>query len=198
MQTPQLHLQLCIRHRQPCPPRLQQEVGFLEIEAGVASAGCVDPYHRRVLVELVGPQQRLARGDEVLAPEQQQTQVEQGTGIARVQPDRGRISLLRFFFGAGLGTDTGGFNESPGPRPDASQHPLRYPFRSYDGNVTFVCQISGTRRYDLNKDGVAHYGLYADLIGDMQRQRRSRKALRPFFRSAEAYLEMWQRAYGRG
>ena len=130
-------------------------------------------------------------------------------GIASARPDTaprlaatildlGRYRSPKFFFGAGLGTDTGGFNESPGPRPDASQHPLRYPFRSYDGNVTFVCQISGTRKFDLNKDGVAHYGLYADLIGDVQRQKSGRRALRPFFRSAEAYLEMWQRAYGRG
>jgi microsomal dipeptidase-like Zn-dependent dipeptidase len=101
----------------------------------------------------------------------------------------------KYYFGVGLGTDTGGFNEAPGPRNDAASHPLRYPFRSYDGKVTFVCQLTGTRKYDLNKDGVAHYGLYADLIADVQQRPRGRKALRPFFRSAEAYLRMWSRAY---
>ena len=55
-------------------------------------------------------------------------------------------------------------------------------------------QRSVLRVYDLNTDGVAHYGLFADLIADMQRQQTTRRALRPLFHSAEAYLEMWQRA----
>jgi len=97
-------------------------------------------------------------------------------------------------FGAGLGTDTGGFNALPGA--DAATTPLRYPFRSYDGEVTFARQRTGERTYDLNRDGVAHYGLFADLIADMQQQPGGTDALRPFFRSAEAYLEMWQRANG--
>jgi hypothetical protein len=127
-------------------------------------------------------------------------------GIASARPDTAprlaatildlrRYQSPKYYFGVGLGTDTGGFNASPGPRPGAAGHPLRYPFRSYDGNVTFVCQLTGTRKYDLNKDGIAHYGLYADLIADVQRQKNGRKALRPFFRSAEAYLQMWSRAY---
>ena len=35
-----------------------------------------------------------------------------------------------------LGTDTGGFAALPGPRADAGRHPLRYPFKSYDGRLT--------------------------------------------------------------
>ena len=127
-------------------------------------------------------------------------------GIASARPDTAPklaatiLDLRQYrspehYFGVGLGTDTGGFNAAPGPRPGASQHPLRYPFRSYDGKVTFVCQLTGTRKYDLNKDGVAHYGLYADLIADVEQQPRGRKALRPFFHSAEAYLQMWSRTY---
>jgi hypothetical protein len=54
-------------------------------------------------------------------------------------------------------------------------------------------QRSGQRVYDLNTDGVAHYGLFADLVGDMQRQRSTRSALSPLFHSAEGYLRMWQR-----
>jgi microsomal dipeptidase-like Zn-dependent dipeptidase len=96
-------------------------------------------------------------------------------------------------FGVGIGTDTGGFASQPGPRPDAAQHPLRYPFKSYDGKVTFTREVSGTRTFDLNTDGVAHYGLMADLVADMQ-QNGGRRALAPLFRSAEAYLRTWQRA----
>ncbi len=100
------------------------------------------------------------------------------------------------YFGVGLGTDTGGFSSLPGPRPDAAGSPLAYPFRSHDGNVTFQRQRSGTRSFDLNTDGVAHYGLIADLLGDMQQQGDA-AALGSLFRSAEAYLRMWELAYAR-
>ena len=99
------------------------------------------------------------------------------------------------FFGVGLGTDTNGFSSLPGARPDAAQHPLRYPFRSVDGSVTFSRERTGTRTFDLNQDGVAHYGLIADLIADMQRTRAGRRATGLLFNSAEAYVETWQRAF---
>jgi microsomal dipeptidase-like Zn-dependent dipeptidase len=126
-------------------------------------------------------------------------------GFATARPDlapklaRTILRLRRFrspshFFGVGLGTDTGGFAALPGPRPDAAAHPLRYPFRSYDGRVRFVRERTGERTFDLNTDGVAHYGLFADLLADMQRQPRGAAAMRLLFRSAEAYLETWRRA----
>jgi len=59
------------------------------------------------------------------------------------------------------------FSSLPGPRADASANPLHYPFRSYDGQVTFTRERTGTRTFDLNTDGVAHYGLIADLIGEI-------------------------------
>src|SRR5205085_7593969 len=94
----------------------------------------------------------------------------------------------------GLGTDAGGFNSSPEARGDAKSHPLRYPFNSFDGQVQFKKQRSGRRVYDLNSDGVAHYGLYADLLADIQRVPSTKQALSPLFRSAGAYLHMWGRA----
>ncbi len=100
------------------------------------------------------------------------------------------------FFGVGLGSDTGGFSSLPGPRDDAAQSPLRYPFRSYDGKVSFDRERSGQRVFDLNTDGVAHYGLFADLLGDVQQQPGGAKALRLLFRSSEAYLRTWRHAAG--
>ena len=102
----------------------------------------------------------------------------------------------RHFFGVGLGTDTGGFSSLPGPRPDAAQSPVTYPFRGYYCNVTFQRERSGTRTFDLNTDGVAHYGLIPDLLADMQ-QHGGGPAMRSLFRSAEAYLQMWRLAYAR-
>jgi hypothetical protein len=100
------------------------------------------------------------------------------------------------FFGVGLGTDTGGFSSLPGPKPDAAQAPVAYPFRALYCNVRVQRQQSGTRSFDLNTDGVAHYGLIADLLADMQ-QHGGRAQVRSLFRSAEAYLRMWERAYAR-
>ncbi len=99
------------------------------------------------------------------------------------------------YFGVGIGTDTGGLSSLPGPRADAAQHPLRYPFKSYDGKITFTREVTGTRTFDLNTDGVAHYGLMADLLADTQQQPGGGQALALLFRSAEAYLETWQRAF---
>jgi hypothetical protein len=112
--------------------------------------------------------------------------------ILRCRPfrDRGRP------FGVGLGTDTGGFNELPGPREGANNDPLRYPFRL--GGVRFVRERTGQRTFDLNSDGVAHYGLVPDLIADMRGQPAGAEATRILFRSAEAYLDTWRAALRHG
>ena len=60
--------------------------------------------------------------------------------------------------------------------------------------MRFARQQTGERVFDLNVDGVAHYGLFADLIADVAEQPNGRRALRPLFGSAEAYLRMWERA----
>jgi microsomal dipeptidase-like Zn-dependent dipeptidase len=99
------------------------------------------------------------------------------------------------FVGIGLGTDTNGFSSLPGPRPNAKTHPLRYPFRSYDDSVTFTRERTGRRTFDLNRDGVAQYGLVADLLGDMEHSRAGRRALALLFNSAQAYVDTWQRAF---
>ena len=127
-------------------------------------------------------------------------------GFAAVTPDQAPtlaakiVSMTKYrdrsrFFGVGIGTDTGGFSSLPAPRADAAKRPLRYPFKSYDGTVTFTRERTGTRTFDLNRDGVAHYGLMADLLADMRQAPNGRKAMSLLFRSAEAYLETWQRAY---
>jgi microsomal dipeptidase-like Zn-dependent dipeptidase len=121
-------------------------------------------------------------------------------GYASVTPDTAPklapkiLAMARFgFFGVGIGTDTGGFASLPGPRADAAQRPLSYPFKSVDGGVTFTRERSGSRTFDLNTDGVAHYGLMADLVADME-QNSGRRALAEFFRSAEAYMRTWRSA----
>jgi Membrane dipeptidase (Peptidase family M19) len=126
-------------------------------------------------------------------------------GLAAARPDQApglasRLTELSssqgpvFFCAVGIGTDTGGFSSQPAPRDDAAQSPLTYPFHSYRGDAQFDRQRSGERTYDLNKDGLAHYGLWPDLLADVQ-QHGGAAALSPLFHSAEAYLEMWQKVF---
>ena len=96
--------------------------------------------------------------------------------------------------GTGMGADINGIHNQPPPRPDAAQRPLVYPFKSYDGRVTFEREVTGERVFDLNVDGVAHYGLYPDFIADMRMQPGGDEAVHYLFRSAEAYLKAWERA----
>lgn len=98
--------------------------------------------------------------------------------------------------GVGLGTDTGGFATLPGPAPASVVAPLRYPFTSLDGRVRFDRQRTGTRTFDLNRDGVAHYGLFADQLAQLRSVPGGAEATELLFRSAEAYLRTWERARG--
>lgn len=109
--------------------------------------------------------------------------------IVGLGPDRDRERP----FGAPLGTDTGGFNSLPGP-PEGEEAGLSYPFRSHDGAVTFRRQRTGERIFDYNADGVAHYGLFPDLLAAMEQEEHGERAGEALFRSAEAYLRSWRRA----
>jgi hypothetical protein len=99
--------------------------------------------------------------------------------------------------GVGVGTDTGGFNALPGPDPAARRTPLRYPFRAYGCRLRFGRERSGRRTFDVNRDGVAHYGLLPDLLANVQRRKDGRRALALLFRSADRYLRTWRLAASR-
>jgi microsomal dipeptidase-like Zn-dependent dipeptidase len=99
----------------------------------------------------------------------------------------------RYFFGVGFGSDINGLHAQPQPRPGAAENPIRYPFRSFDGGSLIDRQRSGTRVYDLNVDGVDHYGLYPDWIEDL-RLLGGNQIVADLANGAEAYLQMWARA----
>jgi hypothetical protein len=103
-----------------------------------------------------------------------------------------RFAVAGHVAGVGLGTDTGGFNALPGPAADAAKRPLRYPFRAFVGGVRFKRQRTGTRTFDVNRDGVAHYGLLADLLAGVAHEKNGRKALSLLFHGAGAYLRTWR------
>jgi hypothetical protein len=98
----------------------------------------------------------------------------------------------RYHFGFGWGSDMGGLGMQAGP---SSAYPVTYPFKSYAGNVTFTREVWGQRTFDLDTDGVANYGLYADWLHGLQLAG-GNAMMHDMFQGAEAYLEMWERAVG--
>jgi microsomal dipeptidase-like Zn-dependent dipeptidase len=109
----------------------------------------------------------------------------------RLKPQRSK----RHYFGFGYGADMNGFGAQGGPRNHRGVNPVRYPFTSFDGGVTLDRQRSGRRVFDINEDGVAHYGLYPDWVEDL-RMIAGDEIVEDMARGAEAYLQMWERAEG--
>lgn len=101
----------------------------------------------------------------------------------------------RFRFGIGFGADANGFHSQPPARGTDQPNPVAYPFKSLDGSITFDRQVSGERVYDVNADGVAHYGLYPDWMEQL-RLLAGEPIADDLMGGAEAYLQTWERAVG--
>jgi hypothetical protein len=100
----------------------------------------------------------------------------------------------RFYWAIGYGADINGFGEQGLPRGAGAPNAVTYPFTGL-GGVTIDREVSGQRVYNINTDGVAHYGLYPDWIEDLRRQAGPTIA-DDMARGSEAYLQMWERAVG--
>ncbi|MEX1177727.1 MAG: hypothetical protein WEB09_04630 [Nitriliruptor sp.] len=110
-------------------------------------------------------------------------------------------------FGLGYGADTNGLGGQPRPRDGEVAERVDYE-RGWEapiGGVTLGQQVSGVRAYDINTDGVAHYGLFADWFHEVQLAAEERHGsrgggeaiLRDMLNGSEQYLAMWERAaYG--
>lgn len=99
--------------------------------------------------------------------------------------------------GIGIGTDVNGLIKMPGPlSADPVVSPLQYPFTNEFG-LTFYRQVSGNRTFDLNQDGMAHYGMLPDLMASYAQWMRGsgqQEMYESMMNSAESYLQMWERA----
>ena len=101
----------------------------------------------------------------------------------------------RYRFGLGFGADANGFHAQPPARGAGQPNAVSYPFKSLDGRITFDQQVSGQRTYDVNVDGVAHYGLYPDWMEQL-RLLAGEPIADDLMSGAEAYLQTWERAVG--
>ncbi len=117
--------------------------------------------------------------------------VEPSTAFAGTWKSDTAVSDPRYHLGFGWGSDENGLGDQPGPQGTQ----IRYPFKSYDGRVTFTREQWGQRKFDFNTDGLANYGMYADWLHQLQLVGGA-PLMGDMFQGAEAYLEMWERAYG--
>jgi len=111
----------------------------------------------------------------------------------RALPNGGSVT------GYGFGSDVNGLGPQAPPRLNAGASPLRYPFTAPNG-TTVNKQVWGTRTFDLNTDGVAQYGLYADWTTDVIQQAGSDGPVlrQQLMNGAEAYTRMWEKAIAAG
>jgi hypothetical protein len=104
----------------------------------------------------------------------------------------------RFYFGFGYGADMNGLGAQGNPRGKDVSNPVTYPFTGLHG-VRVDRQRSGSRVYDINVEGVPHYGLYPDWIQDLRKlggRQHGAAIVEDMDRGAEAYLQTWERAEG--
>lgn len=107
---------------------------------------------------------------------------------------RATFDTSRYPFAIGYGADSNGLGIQGSPRGADAENPVTYPFSGL-GGVVLDRQVSGTRVFDINRDGVAHYGLYPDWIEDLRRLGGDEIVI-DLARGAEGYLQMWERAFG--
>lgn len=119
-----------------------------------------------------------------------------------------RIQLMRdndAFPAEGFGFDLNGFAGAPRARfgensrcsDPQTDEGITYPFQSYAGDVTLERPVVGNRTLDFNTEGMVHLGLVAELIEDVRRDGASDEELEPLFKSAEGYLQVWEKSEAR-
>ncbi len=114
--------------------------------------------------------------------------------VERTDPDTGLPQRA-------LSYDFNGFAGYARPRfgdlsrcENEQQQPLEYPFTSFAGDVVFEKSKTGNREFDFNTEGLANIGLYPDLIEEARRSGVKDEAINLLFKSAEAYIQIWERA----
>ena len=54
------------------------------------------------------------------------------------------------------------------------------------------CKAGPRRDFDINLDGMAHYGMLPDFLQDLRNIGLTAEDLAPLFRSAYDYIQMWE------
>lgn len=115
--------------------------------------------------------------------------------------DRGPIPL-------GYGMDANGITDRAGPR-GAGSKPMQYPFTLFQGEdwgpqfdgiapvqVNLQTQPESGKTWPIDEVGTAHYGMMADYVEEV-RLEGGKEAIDALYRSAEAYIQMWEQTVNR-
>jgi microsomal dipeptidase-like Zn-dependent dipeptidase len=80
-------------------------------------------------------------------------------------------------------------------RPDTGAG-VSYPFQVPSPGYRISLNRARTfgRSWDFNVDGMAHIGMYPDMVQDLLVIGLTEQDLQPLYRSAERYIEMWEKA----
>ncbi len=103
----------------------------------------------------------------------------------------------RFLFGVGWGSDVNGFSTQGGPRNPKPGEGVTYPFTGFGGAVIDK-QHTGEHTWDINTEGVDHYGLYPDWVQDLKvlAGPQAEELTADMERATEAMLQTWERGLG--
>ncbi len=126
---------------------------------------------------------------------------EPGSLMRGFRAQKGEIDAAGAYPGLGFGFDFNGMATMPRPRfgdlancGEEQSNPVEYPFVSFDGAVEFTQPLVGERVVDFNTEGMVHIGLVAELLEDARRDGATDEDFELIFRSAEAYIRMWEKA----
>ena len=61
-----------------------------------------------------------------------------------------------------------------------------------DNRPLVRCKAGPRRDFDINIDGMAHYGMLPDFLQDLRNVGLTAEDLAPLFRSAYDYVQMWE------
>jgi hypothetical protein len=104
-----------------------------------------------------------------------------------------------------------GFHTAGDPKKEKQTHPERYNAQAqlngvvYEGmtpkrgvkvgmNAPLKPDRLGTRTFDVNVDGLAHFGMIPDVLQDLKNLAWPRQDFQAMFASAEGYIEMWEKS----
>jgi len=105
-----------------------------------------------------------------------------------------------------FGSDLNGLETMPAPRfgpyacgkdldgPQPASTMISYPFNAYRVGGSFDKMRFGNRTFDFNNDGFAQVGMYPDFVEDLQKIGLTSNDLDPLFRSADAFVRLWEKA----
>lgn len=127
-----------------------------------------------------------------------------GSVTAGFADQAARIEAAGGYPGFAFSFDYNGFAGGPGPRfgddgcGSEQPNPITYPFASYAGDVELTQPMVADRTIDFDTEGMVHIGLIPELMQDARADALSDDEIEPWYRGAEAYVRMWEKAEARG